>query len=126
VTATLPFGKTCHCVQGTGRSISLGDADDGIMLHAMIHQILNERREDAKHMGPGWRREIMRLHGDITGTDIWAGRSTTIRRAVEGYAVKRMVRINAPDRATGAVSLMQAEIARWPHSAGIDLGALGT
>jgi hypothetical protein len=60
----------------------------------------------------------MRLHALITGSQIWAGRSITKR--IDG----KMVRINEP-RSDGTVSMRQGEIARWPHSVGIDLGRLG-
>jgi hypothetical protein len=83
----------------------------------MIHQALFERGEDAKHAG-GWRREIMRLHQMITGTQIWAGRSTT--QWING----KVVRINEP-RNDGMGSLPQRDIARWPYSTGINLGRLG-
>lgn len=135
VTATLPFGRciglTSWGNDGDGRSISLNCpkcrgpllADNDTLLHEMLHQYLIERGEDAKHMGAGWRREIMRLHRQITGTDIWAGRSTTARQKIDG--ISTIVRINAANKETGAVSLTQAQIARWPHDTGIDLGSLG-
>jgi hypothetical protein len=137
VTKTLPFGAKiglCHLGQsGTGRSISLNCpscsqshallADNNTLLHEMIHQYLDERGENSKHIGPGWRREIMRLHLQLTGTEIWAGRSTTARQKIDG--ISAVVRINAANRETGAVSLTQAQIASWPRSTGIDLGSLG-
>jgi hypothetical protein len=95
-----------------------GVADNDTLLHEMIHQALFERGTDPAHASAGWRNEIMRLHQLITGSQIWAGRSITKR--IDG----RVVRINEP-RSDGTVSMTQGSIARWPHSAGIDLGRLG-
>ena len=58
----------------------------------MVHQFLFERGEDAAHRSAGWRREIMRLTKQITGKDIWAGRSKTFRRD------KHIVRMNRRTR----------------------------
>lgn len=100
-------------------------ADNNTLLHEMIHQFLFERGEDAAHAGTGWRREIMRLNKLITGRDIWAGRSTTVRQD-QGDGVKKVVRLNLPNKATGEISMGQMQIARWPHDGvGIRLGTLG-
>lgn len=134
LTHTQPFGKRLafcsYSETGQGRTITLNVpkfhnellADNNTLLHEMIHQWLNERGEDAAHASDGWRREIMRLHSEITGTQIWAGRSTTVRR--DG----RVVRINVPHPQTGQVSLGQDQIARWPHEppGEIELGHLGS
>jgi hypothetical protein len=95
-------------------------ADNNTLLHEMIHQFLNERREDPSHASPGWRREIMRLHQDITGRPIWAGESRTVR--VDG----KVVRMNIASE-SGEPSLTQGQIARWPHEPPreIVLGPLG-
>jgi hypothetical protein len=94
-------------------------ADNNTLLHEMLHQCLFERSERAGHDSEGWRREIMRLHLEITGRPIWAGRSRVIRE--NGKAVRR----NAPSP-TGEPSLTQMQIARWPHDTGlINFGQLG-
>jgi hypothetical protein len=130
ITNTLPFGKRiafCSYDSGTsGRTITLNVpkdhnrllADNDTLLHEMIHQVLFERGTDPAHASQGWRNEIMRLNELITGSRIWAGRSVT--RRIDG----KMVRINEP-RSDGTASLTQGEIARWPHSVGINLGGLG-
>jgi hypothetical protein len=83
----------------------------------MVHQFLFERGEDAAHAGQPWRREIMRLTKLITGKDIWAGASKTVRH--DGS----IIRMNAPHPETGEQSLPQKFIARWPHDGlGIDFG----
>ena len=133
VTTTLPFGKCIGLTHSgkNGRSISLNCprchdrlmADNDVLLHEMLHQYLNERGENAKHAGPGWRREIMRLNLQITGRELWAGRSKSARQKIGG--VSTIVRINAANKETGAASLTQMQIAGWPHSTGIDLGRLG-
>jgi hypothetical protein len=92
----------------------------GELLHEMVHQLLFERGEDPAHMGAPWRREIMRLQKQITGREIWAGQSKTVR--LDG----KVVRMNMPCPVTGASSLTQGEIAMWPHQRyGIQLGHLG-
>jgi hypothetical protein len=132
ITRAQPFGKRlAYCSYnpgGSGRTITLNVpkdhnellADNNTLLHEMVHQLLFERGEDAAHLSNGWRREIMRLTKQITGKEIWAGRSMTARRG------KRVVRINTPHPETKAASLPQAVIARWPHDGlGIDFGHLG-
>jgi hypothetical protein len=130
ITNTQPFGnRIAFCSYNpttSGRTITLNVpkahkwllADNGALLHEMIHQALFERSRDPAHASEGWRNEIMRLHELITGSQIWAGRSVTKRVA------GKVVRINKP-RNDGAASLTQGAIARWPHSTGIDLGKLG-
>jgi hypothetical protein len=130
VTNTQPFGKRlafCSYNPDThGRTITLNVpkahcillADNGVLLHEMIHQFLFERGEYASHDGAGWRREIMRLTKQIAGRDIWAGRSVV--RRIDG----KPTRFNLPS-ADGQTSLTQDHIARWPHTADIDLGSLG-
>jgi hypothetical protein len=133
VSQTLPFerriGQCSHNPKSwEGRAITLNlpacggqlIADNGTLLHEMLHQYLFERGEDPAHAGEPWRREIMRLTKLITGKTIWAGPSKTVRQ--NGKAI----RINAPHPETKEVSLPQAIIARWPHNAlGINLGFLG-
>jgi hypothetical protein len=82
VTNTQPFGKRlafCSYNPDTrGRTITLNVpkahrtllADNGVLLHEMIHQFLFERGEYASHNGAGWRREIMRLTKQIAGRDL--------------------------------------------------------
>jgi hypothetical protein len=132
LTQTQPFGKRlAFCSYNpstTGRAITLNVpkahksllADNGTLLHEMVHQFLFERGEYPSHDGEPWRREIMRLTKQITGEQIWAGRSMTVRRD------KHVVRINAPHPETKEPSLPQAAIARWPHDGlGIEAWPLG-
>jgi hypothetical protein len=131
LTQTQPYGHKIGSCSGAGniaRIIQLNVprettwllADNNTLLHEMLHQLLHERGEDAKHAGDGWRREIMRLTKQITGKEIWAGRPKSARR--NGHVTK----INAPHPETGKESLTQAIISRWPHDGlGIDLGELG-
>jgi hypothetical protein len=133
ITRPQPFGRAIgKCGGGKGerswgRLIQLNlpaahnflVADYSTLLHEMIHQCLQERGEASGHGSEGWRREIMRLNKMITGNEIWAGRSKTMRRD------KQVVRINEP-HPDGRQSLTQKQIARWPHDGcGIDLGRLG-
>jgi hypothetical protein len=143
ITNAQPYGKRlafCSYNPGThGRTITINVptyrgkaapasyrllADNGVLLHEMVHQFLFERGESAKHDSEGWRREIMRITKAIDGRDIWAGKYTTKR--VEGVDGKlsKVIRINAA-REDGTESLGQDDIARWPHTVGIDLGHLG-
>jgi hypothetical protein len=136
MTHTQPFGKRlafCSYNPGSlGRTITVNVpkdhsmllADNGVLLHEMIHQHLFERGEDAAHASDGWRREIMRVHMDITGNEIWAGRSMTKRVIGSDGKKSRVVRINESKR-DGTGSLGQDEIATWPHSCGVRLGKLG-
>ena len=131
ITNTQPFGKRlAFCSYGastsTGRTITLNIpkdhrrllADNNTLLHEMLHQLLFERGEYAGHDGEPWRREIMRLTRLITGREIWAGRSVTVRR--DG----KVVRINK-NNDDGTPSLPQGAIARWPHDGlGIDFGQI--
>ena len=132
LTHTQPFGnRLAFCSYNpntSGRTITLNVpkqyncllADNCSLLHEMVHQFLFERGEYPSHGGEPWRREIMRLTKQITGREIWAGRSTTVRRD------KRVVRINALHPETKELSLPQDAIARWPRTIGIDLGHLGS
>jgi hypothetical protein len=98
-------------------------ADRGVLLHEMIHQLLHETGECIRHAGEPWCREIMRLHRMITGSPIWAARTTVVKvRTADGGRASR--RINPPHPDTGEPSLTQAEIARWPYSVGLDFGKL--
>src|SRR6266404_435299 len=72
ITNTQPFGKLlafCSYNPDTGgRTITLNVpkqhsrllADNGTLLHEMVHQFLFERGEYPSHDGWPWRREIMR------------------------------------------------------------------
>jgi hypothetical protein len=137
ITNTQPYGKRLafcsYNPDASGRTITLNVpknrhagrryqllADNNTLLHEMVHQFLFERGECAGHDGAPWRREIMRLTKQISGKDIWAGPSKTVRR--DGA----VVRINTPHPKTGELSLPQKMIARWPHNDfGIDFGHLG-
>jgi hypothetical protein len=133
LTHTQPYGALrafCSYNPNTsGRTITLNVpkirkrllADNNTLVHEMVHQLLFERGEDPHHASEGWRREIMRLTKQITGKEVWAGRSKTVRRD------KRVVRINVPHPETNEPSLSQDAIARWPREGlGIDLGCLGS
>lgn len=113
-------------------------ADNGALLHAMLHQLLLQRGENAEHSGAPWRREIMRLTEAVTGKPVWAGRSIVKRvpAAKPIFAIKRdgrgkerrvpivvqRVDERPPD---DRVALTQQQIARWPEGSGVDLGRLG-
>lgn len=125
ITPTLPFGNLIghcsHSVDKGSRLIKLnlpadGDflvADYNTLLHEMIHQFLFERGE------------IMRLTKLITGKEIWAGRSKTVRKKDGDDHKSYVVRINEP-HPDGRQSLPQKQIARWPHDGvNIYLGKLG-
>jgi len=132
ITNTLPFGRRLafcsYHANGEGRTITVNVpkdhdrllADNGTLLHEMNHQRCFEGGEYAGHDGAAWRREVMRLHHLLTGTEIWAGPSKLVR------VDKQVIRMNAPHPKTGQLSLTQYEIAHWPqcHSE-IKLGALG-
>jgi hypothetical protein len=138
ITNTLPFGRRLafcsHDPKGPyHRTITLNVptqhssllADNGTLLHEMIHQLLQQRGEPSAHASAGWRREIMRLNKLITGTEVWAGASITKRVVGDDGKRSKVVRINKP-RDDGEPSLDQATIARWPHDGmGINLGRLG-
>jgi hypothetical protein len=145
ITPTLPFGKAigvcshdhvsrlCGHMDMGARLIKLNlpkdhdrlVADYNTLLHEMVHQFLVERGEYPKHSGEGWRREIMRLNKLITGKEIWAGRSKTVRKRDSEDHKSYVVRINEP-HPDGYPSITQAMIARWPHDGcGIYLGRLG-
>jgi hypothetical protein len=136
ITHTQPFNRRlafCSYNPGTlGRTITVNVpqhhrsllADNGVLLHEMIHQALFEAGEHAAHDSEGWRREIIRLSKAIAGQEIWAGRSITKRVLGEDGKLSKVVRINAPGP-NGERSLGLDEIARWPHTIGIRLGRLG-
>lgn len=136
ITNTQPFGsRLAFCSWGgRGRTITVNVprshdrlvADNATLLHEMVHQCCAECGEDAAHSSPAWRREIMRLHKTMTGNEIWAGRSATVRRKINGASKSKVIRINVPHPDTGAPSLTQDHIARWPRSCGICLGKLGS
>jgi hypothetical protein len=98
-------------------------ADRSTLLHEMTHQGLSEAGLCPEHKGQPWRDEVMRLHRLLTGQDIWAGAPTVVKEK-DGDGARRSVRLNRPQPVTGQPSLSQADIARWPGSVGIDLGAL--
>lgn len=131
LTNAQPFGRRlAFCSYGSaGRTITLNVpkqsvslvADNGTLLHEMVHQALSEAGEDTAHSSGAWRREIMRLHRQITrGEIIWAGRSTTKRDPLS----KRVIRYNEPGEA-GLSSITQGQIAAWPQGFGFSLGKLG-
>jgi hypothetical protein len=112
-------GVVTHIALTAPKQGDLLVAKRGTLLHEMIHQLLFETNEETGHDGEPWRREIMRLHKEITGKEIWAGAYTVFKGKD-----RKSVRGNKPHPETGAPSLTQGAIARWPHSVGIDLGAL--
>jgi hypothetical protein len=133
LTPAAPYGKclgwTC-CAEAVTHIALLAPkegqvlvADRGVLLHEMVHQFLHERGLYPKHAGEPWCREIMRLHKELTGSEIWAGRYTVAKVKLEDGG-RSSARRNLPHPETGAPSLSQREIARWPHAAGICLGKL--
>jgi hypothetical protein len=120
ITNAQPFGKRlAFCSHGHGsRTITINIpakhdrlvGDNDTLLHEMNHQFLFERGEDASHSSEGWRREIMRLHKAITGNEIWAGRSKTVRLKgevveINGETVRlkgKVVRVNSHTLTMGA------------------------
>jgi hypothetical protein len=98
-------------------------ADRDTLLHEMVHQYLFEAGVCPHHAGGPWRWEIMRLHKQITGQDIWAGKYTVAKRVTD-HSDRVSVRTNAPHPRTGQASLGQQQIARWPHGTDIKLGPL--
>lgn len=129
-TAILPYG---HCVaytrgsRGVANHIMLAApkqgevlvADKGVLLHEMIHQHLFETGKDPSHAGKPWCDCIVRLNKQI-------GRKA-IHAAPDKFgkdADRRSFRFKPVCEATGLASLSQQDIARWPHSVGIKLGAL--
>jgi hypothetical protein len=131
ITQSQPFGKRIAYCTGSSdgaRHIALNlptnhaklVADNSTLLHERLHQYLHERGEESKHTGEPWRREIMRITRLITGKEIWAGASSV--RRING----KPTRYHKPHPETGAESLKQSAIARWPHDGlGIDMGPLG-
>lgn len=97
-------------------------ADKNTLLHEMIHQHLNESGDDPRHETPGWRAEIMRLHYELTGEKIFAGRSLVKKQLVDGS--RKSVRRQETDPTGALRSLSQVEIASWPSSLDIRLGSL--
>ena len=109
----------CHLIQLTypngGEKLI---ADRGVLLHEMVHQGLVEAGLDSKHRGKPWRNEITRLHLTLTGERLWCAYDQV--KKINGHSV----RVPKPAPEPDMRSIEQAEIARWPHTVGIDLGAL--
>ena len=118
-------GRTCvsrevtHIALTAPKSGEFLVANRGVLLHEMLHQYLFEWGVCPHHAGGPWRWEIMRLHRQITGREIWAGEYTVVKD--KG---RKSVRVNRPHPRTGEPSLVQMQIARWPYGTGIDLGPL--
>jgi hypothetical protein len=122
--ATSPYGHWVGCTHGISRQrrvafVSLTApyneklaSDRGVLLHEMVHAWLFQRGENPAHEAAPWCREITRLSALLGRPEIKAAPEKVKR--VNG-AVKRV----APD---GSIDRMAA--ARWPHSAGIELGSL--
>lgn len=114
------YGWTDDAGRHTGRCLVLAAlrANNGSLLHEMIHQFIYEvLNEDPRHTSPDWRREIMRLHLTITGQGIWCGAPVLVRQG------KKVFRNNLADE-TGRISLTQKQIAEWPLNMDINLGPL--
>jgi hypothetical protein len=133
LTPVMPYGRmigwTCcggavtHIALAAPRNGRFLVADKNTLLHEMLHQFLHESKEDPKHAGAPWCREIMRLTKQITGKNIWAG-PYTVRKVREGDG-RRSMRVNLAEPGTGRPSIEQKIIARWPHDGlGINLGTL--
>jgi hypothetical protein len=92
-------------------------ADCGTLLHEMIHQFLHQRGACPKHAGQPWRDTIIRLHKQITGEPLVLIRQKVIKvRQADG------TRRSARQSPKGAVT--QGQIARWPHSFGLQFKPL--
>jgi hypothetical protein len=131
-TNTTPFGKRlAHCCgnercrhialnvpKSTGHGSYGLIADANTILHEMVHQCLNERGVSPKHAHQPWREEIARIHLQITGESLSLGAQKVIK-VKQPDGSRKSVRVMAEEG-----SLSQAQIARWPHNLGIDLGAL--
>ena len=130
LTPTAPYGNwvglTCGggCQSGSrARMIyltmpsrgSLLIADRGTLLHEMLHCDLIDRGLDTAHDGQPWRDGIVRLSSEL-GKPIVAERTKVGKVKVDGQWRSRRI---TPDG-----SLSQGEIAGWPHSVGLRLGAL--
>jgi hypothetical protein len=133
-TPSSPYGRmvgwTCCATEMTHIALvkpSVGCkliADRGVLLHEMIHQSLHQHGLYPKHAGKPWRDEIMRLHRQITGKELFAPPQRIIKvKLADGTRESKRVMDdrNAPQ---GVRLLEQDEIARWPHSCGVDLGSL--
>ena len=84
----------------------------------MVHQLLTEAGEDPYHEAEPWRREITRLHLALTGERLWCAYDQV--KKINGHSV----RVPRPAPEAGMHSIAQKEIATWPRSVGIKLGAL--
>lgn len=125
------FGWTCcadvitHIALARPGSGSYLVADRNTLLHEMIHQHLHERDESPKHKDQPWCDEVMRLHRELTGKKVWAGRYTVFKEpASRPGGIRKSVRGNMPNPETGEESIGQTVIAGWPRSMGIQLGEL--
>ena len=118
--------KRAHLIQLTWPSAGrVLVADQGVLLHEMIHQHLAERGVTPKHEAQPWCDEIMRVHEAVTGKRIWATPEIVRKLAKDKDTGKRKSqRIQAPDPVTGRPSLDRLEIATWPQSVGLQLGRL--
>jgi hypothetical protein len=98
-------------------------ANRSTLLHEMVHQHCHEQGLNVRHAGEPWRKEIMRIHLQITGTKIWAGRYY-VGKQKNGDGSFHSKRMNRADPESGQASISQFQISRWPYSLGINLGAL--
>ena len=65
----------------------------------------------------------MRLHRDLVGKRIWAAPENVGKeRGSDGE--RKSIRLQKPCPDTGMASISRQDLSRWPHSCGIDLGAL--
>jgi hypothetical protein len=86
----------------------------GVLLHEMIDQTLNQRGQNQAHAGTPWCEEIMRISRQL-GREISAGKYMV--KKIDGKS--RHVN-QGPSEPSGARVLKQKEIARWPHSIGLE------
>lgn len=86
----------------------------GTVLHEMLHQYLSESGQGVpRHNGQPWRDEIMRISRDHFGREIRANGPKVTKERLPDTASRRSVKVYESG------SLIQGEIARWPHSVGI-------
>lgn len=108
-----------YLVQKNSEGYFIGnDRAKHVILHEMIHTFLSLRKENTKHSGKPWCREIMRLSEEIFKTKIYSS-PTTVRKVFtgkseNGVCIKESIRFNPKNKKTGELSLTQKAISSWP------------
>jgi hypothetical protein len=129
-TPLLPYGHCVGLTEGTKNMMLAAPsthhkkelrADRGTLLHEMIHQYLFENGHDAKHAGKPWCDCVMLLHKTVTGDALFCAPD----KVGKLKGTNKSYRFKPTCEETGVESLPQKDIARWPHSVGLKLGAFG-